>query len=58
MGSDPGAAWKGLVPTVNDTLLIGLLAIPVVVAMAGLLGRLAALDDSPRVEDGDTMRST
>ncbi|MFP3901038.1 MAG: hypothetical protein ACLFXM_09280 [Acidimicrobiia bacterium] len=42
----------------NDTLLIGLLAIPVVVAMAGLLGRLAALDDSPRVEDGDTMRST
>lgn len=41
----------------NDTLLLGLLAIPVVVAMAGLLGRLAALDDLSAIEDRDTLRS-
>ncbi|HEX6238767.1 MAG TPA: hypothetical protein VFZ68_16330 [Acidimicrobiales bacterium] len=42
----------------NDTLLIALLAIPVVVTMAGLVGRLVALEDPSWVEDGDTMRSS
>lgn len=54
-------SWGGLErigANVNDTLLIALLAIPVVVTMAGLVGRLVALEDPSWVEDGDTMRSS
>lgn len=39
-----------------DILILGLLAIPVVVATAGLLGPLVALDDPSAVSDGDAVR--
>ncbi|MGH9113737.1 MAG: hypothetical protein ACRDZN_15775 [Acidimicrobiales bacterium] len=37
----------------NDILIIGLVAIAVVIAMAGLLGFVVEVDDLPAVGDGD-----
>lgn len=37
----------------SDILIIGLVAIAVVIAMAGILGRVVEVDDLPAVGDGD-----
>jgi hypothetical protein len=42
----------------NDILIIGLLAVPVVVATAGLLGKLVSLDDPSALHEGDSLRSS
>jgi hypothetical protein len=37
----------------NEILIIGLVAIAVVIAMAGLLGRVVGLDELPATGEGD-----
>jgi hypothetical protein len=37
----------------SEILIIGLVAIAVVIAMAGLLGRVVSLDDLPAASEGD-----
>jgi hypothetical protein len=41
---------------VSDILIIGLVAVAVVIAMAGILGRLVDLDELPAVSEHDSSR--
>jgi hypothetical protein len=40
----------------SEILIIGLVAIAVVIVMAGLLGRVVGLDELPVVSEGDIPR--